>query len=1545
MSPRSAGFRHTARHASCLRAGRMAAAVVAFVALSGSLDGFGCVAVAGLQPLGLQGPPPLSGAYSVGAGQPPPFNTLTSTVNYLNGVGIAGPVTFLLTDSSYTAPNETFPITLTAIPGASPLDRITIRPAPGVTTRISGSTAGAVLRLNGADFITIEGSGDESSSRDLTIINSSPSGGTAAVWLSSMGPGAGCTDNAIRNCILACGADQSQSSTETFGLLVAGPVVATNSDGSDNDRNELSRNLVIRCRWGVYLRGSAVAPNLQNRIEANVVGPVAFGPDQLGRGGIIVQYQDQLSISRNEIRCVGARFSNPTPGTDRIGIGLGGFSWPGPATAITNSQVSRNLIHDIVDEKTFSAVGILVAGLGSPSGNRIDDNMVHDIRANGTAGDQAVGIGIGSGTGDLVAFNSVSLSGDLDPPSTTTATWSAAGLRISSTATTHLVLLNNILDVDLQSNTPALAHYAIVVPTAAYNWGSGRSDNNDLHAEPSNAQAVLGATGTAMPYAGVSSLPAWRALFTPTQDLASISDAPPFVGSGNLHLLPDALSPLRAGGTPVIQVTEDFDGQARDPVTPDIGADEVRLLSRAEATQLVLDQVVQGHPHEAELVGFLYNKVAPDSLLPPGSVVADYDSTFIRIVEEPSYFFWLDDKPNAIWSHATTFALVGAGSGDVTVQAGQSWPVVDTLDVDRFYVEGNASPELITGAYDTVVDLPFPYAPVAGGNSNAWAIIFLGEVRQADEKSSHEKDINRAKQILNAAPLGPRVPPENIKTLTGPNFCGTSKKAFCDELDALPGCDKLFVYYLGHGNSGNGGNMGMRNANGKGEKFSYKDLAEKLKAKGIRDVCLVVDCCYSALAIKHLEKAGLKGTVITAAGDTREGHRTPGVGWNLTVALQICMNDTLSDLNRDKKISLLEGLVWARGLNSTLVADGATGEILDDKEKTDIPAPVCTNLGQQSDGESNQICFIDKTHKYSVGKTSVSRRSLYVYNLSTAEEHRGVPNQRIEVICTDANGGNRTVKKLKQINLAKKGDPAGKDRICLFDLDPKCEKITFKLVNAAPAGTLRPASAPPLRDDRSLLLRSGTYDPGEFLFHALPVSGAPGDHFTAAVENIPGWNLSVDPPLFSGPAGTDTAWVFVSGIAPPGATQGEEFFATIINTTTPDTVDWTFHALLSDTLVGPVTGGQSFEYQDIRASAGLDVVGGQAMLTRSRLRVQAPTTCALGPAGSLILHEAIVVPDSGVGYSFTAQGFLDWDGSCLIEPTSGLRLLGASGILSLGSVYGSRSDGLFVSGDQSGILMHQFLIENSVRDGIVFDATSNARFRGLRVFNSGRHDVTLQNSAVATLVDAGYDDAKISVGAGSTLDRGWTTAFQVIANGTPLPGVILEVHDALGALVVQDTTDSRGYSNFHELNQYRQSGGARTYQTPHQVTAQWATFDTTFSIAADSAGTVTVDWDGAASGIKPGTVPPRFLLSQNSPNPFRTATTLHFELPADADVRLEVLDVTGRLLQTLIAERKAAGVYDIQWEPVDLASGVYWTRLTAGTFVQSRKLIRLAGRH
>lgn len=85
--------------------------------------------------------------------------------------------------------------------------------------------------------------------------------------------------------------------------------------------------------------------------------------------------------------------------------------------------------------------------------------------------------------------------------------------------------------------------------------------------------------------------------------------------------------------------------------------------------------------------------------------------------------------------------------------------------------------------------------------------------------------------------------------------------------------------------------------------------------------------------------------------------------------------------------------------------------------------------------------------------------------------------------------------------------------------------------------------------------------------------------------------------------------------------------------------------------------------------------------------------------------------------------------------------------------------------------------------------------------------------------------------------------------------------------------------------------------------------------------------------------PTTFQLDQNYPNPFNPLTVVRYQLPVVSWVKLVVYDLLGREVAVLVNERKGPGSYEVEFGAAGLASGAYLCRLSAGTFVQTRKML------
>jgi len=87
--------------------------------------------------------------------------------------------------------------------------------------------------------------------------------------------------------------------------------------------------------------------------------------------------------------------------------------------------------------------------------------------------------------------------------------------------------------------------------------------------------------------------------------------------------------------------------------------------------------------------------------------------------------------------------------------------------------------------------------------------------------------------------------------------------------------------------------------------------------------------------------------------------------------------------------------------------------------------------------------------------------------------------------------------------------------------------------------------------------------------------------------------------------------------------------------------------------------------------------------------------------------------------------------------------------------------------------------------------------------------------------------------------------------------------------------------------------------------------------------------------------PSGFELGQNYPNPFNPATVISYQLAVNSFVTLKVYDVLGREVKTLVNDRQAAGVHSVTFNANNLSSGVYFYRMQAGSYVDTKKFVLL----
>lgn len=179
------------------------------------------------------------------------------------------------------------------------------------------------------------------------------------------------------------------------------------------------------------------------------------------------------------------------------------------------------------------------------------------------------------------------------------------------------------------------------------------------------------------------------------------------------------------------------------------------------------------------------------------------------------------------------------------------------------------------------------------------------------------------------------------------------------------------------------------------------------------------------------------------------------------------------------------------------------------------------------------------------------------------------------------------------------------------------------------------------------------------------------------------------------------------------------------------------------------------------------------------------------------------------------------------------------------------------------------------------------------------------------------------------------------------PGGNIVIFGGLGTSARNDMWKYRMSANTWEyINPGASVPGARWGHTAIYITAQDRMI--IFGGEGDSLYNDTWQYNNvSAIGIEPisNVIPNVYSLEQNYPNPFNPVTKIRFKIPNDkaqmSNVKLEVFDITGKLIIVSIDEILQAGEYEVDFEGSGLPSGVYFYKLSSGGFIQTKKMVLL----
>jgi hypothetical protein len=613
--------------------------------------------------------PGLSGTVTIGAAGT--YTSITGAgglFSAINTSGLSGNLTANIIDASVAETGETAlnQIVYTGCSGGP--FTVTIKPDAATTSVLTGTSATALIKLNGADYVIIDGSNSGGSTKNLTIENTATSTNTAAIWVSSLGTGLGATNNTIKNCNIKAG---SNTVTSSFGIHVGGTSITTSATGNDNDNLTIDNNTISKAYYGIYAQAASTGVNNNLTITNNTIGS-ATAADYITFRGLLVSQATAATVSQNTVFNIVAATAN-----------LRGMEF---STGFVSSTVSRNLIYNINYTATsFSAGKGMTFNPGAGVGTiNINNNVIYGLKGqgSGTAANNSWGIMLESGTAYNIYFNSVNISDNR----TATSSTDLHGCMYVASAVTVIDLRNNVFAMTAAAGNAAGKTYSIYCLAA--NTAFSTINYNDFYAP-----------GTSNRFAGFiasdrTTLADIQAGFG--QNLNSLVADPIF--NTNTNLVPQIGSPLSAVGDNSTGITIDYNGVTRtNPPTigsydvPVDGAAPVITYTSLAATCATADRIltatitdITGVPTSGALQPRIYYKKNAGAYFSSQGVLSSGSAT------------------NGTW----TFTIVAADLGGVTLGDVISYYVIAQDVVVVPNITSNPATGLVATDVNTVTNSP-----------------------------------------------------------------------------------------------------------------------------------------------------------------------------------------------------------------------------------------------------------------------------------------------------------------------------------------------------------------------------------------------------------------------------------------------------------------------------------------------------------------------------------------------------------------------------------------------------------------------------------------------------------------------------------------------------------------------------------------------------------------------------------------------------------------------------------------------------------------------
>ena len=162
-----------------------------------------------------------------------------------------------------------------------------------------------------------------------------------------------------------------------------------------------------------------------------------------------------------------------------------------------------------------------------------------------------------------------------------------------------------------------------------------------------------------------------------------------------------------------------------------------------------------------------------------------------------------------------------------------------------------------------------------------------------------------------------------------------------------------------------------------------------------------------------------------------------------------------------------------------------------------------------------------------------------------------------------------------------------------------------------------------------------------------------------------------------------------------------------------------------------------------------------------------------------------------------------------------------------------------------------------------------------------------------------------------------------------------------GAFFVATSTGLYSTTNLNGSSTVWTQEGASTIGNQVCTMVRVRQSDGTIVVGTHGSGVYSAKYVKVAVDNSTSSIPTSYALSQNYPNPFNPSTTINFALPSPNHVKLAIYDAAGRKVKEVVNRDYEAGDHSVKFDASNLASGIYFYRIEAGSFVESKKMVLL----